>query len=198
MAGYSVVALERTGFAEEADDGGEGEAHDVEEVAFDAGDPAGGVALDAVGSGFVERVAGGEVVGQVGVGDGGEEDAGGLDVGEAGGGSDDGDAGVDLMDAVGEGAEHALCVCEVCGFIEDFLFTDDSGVGTQDGCFGVEGMDRLRFFEGKALHVGGGRLVGMTRLVDVGGENVEAQACLGEKIAAARRGGGEDEGHSGE
>ena len=80
--------LEGVGFAEKTDDGGDGEAHYVEEVAFDAGDPAGGVALDAVGAGFVEGVVGGEVVGEVGVGDGGEEDAGGFYVGALGGGRD--------------------------------------------------------------------------------------------------------------
>ncbi len=80
--------LEGVGFAEELDYGGEGEAHYVEEVAFDARDPASGVALDAVGAGFVEGVVGGEVVGEVGVGDGGEEDAGGFYVGAVGGGRD--------------------------------------------------------------------------------------------------------------
>jgi len=112
-------------FAEEARDGGDGEAHDVEEVAFDAGDPAGGVALDAVGAGFVER----------------EEDAGGFDVRVLAGGRDDGDAGVDLVDAIGKLAEHSFSVGEVCGFVEDLLFRDNRGVGTEDGGFGVEGVD---------------------------------------------------------
>ena len=72
--------LEGVGFAEELDYCGYGEAHYVEEVAFDAGDPAGGVALDAVGSGFVERVPGGKIEGEVVVGDGGEEHARGFDM----------------------------------------------------------------------------------------------------------------------
>ena len=100
-------------------------------------------------------------MGEVVFGDGGEEDAGGFDVGEVGGGRDDGDAGVDLVDAVGEGAEHALGVGEVCGFVEDLLFADDGGVGAEDGGFGVEGVDGLRFFEGEALDVGGGGFVGV-------------------------------------
>ena len=66
--------------AQQADGGGDGEAYYVEVVAFDAGDPAGGVALDAVGAGFVERVAGGDVVAEFGVGDFGEGDVGGFDV----------------------------------------------------------------------------------------------------------------------
>ena len=103
------------------------------------------------------------------------------------GGSDDGDAGVDLVDAVGELAEHAFGVGEVGGFVEDLLVRDDGGVGAEDSGFGVEGVDGLRFFEGEALHVGGGRFVGVEGFVDVGGEDVEAQAGLGEEIAAAGR-----------
>ena len=161
MRGFDV-ALEGVGFAEETDGGGEGKAHDVEEVAFDAGDPAGGVALDAVGSGFVEAVAGGEVVGEVGGGDGGEEDGGGFDVRALGGGCDDGDAGMDLVRAVGELAKHALGVGEVCGLVEDLCVVEDyGGVCAEDGGVGVAG------------------------LVDVGGEDVEAEGGLGEEVAAA-------------
>jgi hypothetical protein len=136
------------------DDGGDWEAHDVKEVAFDTGDPAGGVALDAIGAGFVERVAGGEIVGEVGVGNGGEEDAGGFYVGALGGGCDQGDACVDLVASVGELAKDALGVGKICGFVEDLLFADDGGVGTEDGGLGVEGVDGLSFFEGEALDVG--------------------------------------------
>jgi hypothetical protein len=193
MGHPEVALLEGVDFAEELEDGGDGEAYYVEEVAFDAGDPAGSVALDAVGSGFVEGVVGGEVVGQFGFGDRGEEDAGGFYVRAVMGGGDDGDAGVDLVGAVGELAEHAFGVGNVCRFVEDLLSTDYSRVGSEDGGFGVEGLDGLRFFEGEALDVGGGGFVGVEGLVDVGGEDVEAQAGLGEEVAAAGRGGGEDE-----
>ena len=111
--------LESVQFAEKGGDGDDGEAHDVEEVAFDAGDPAGGVALDAVGSGFVERVPGGKIEGEVVVGDGGEEHAGGFDVRALACRRDDGDAGVNLMDAVGKLAEHSFSVGEIFGFVED-------------------------------------------------------------------------------
>ncbi len=50
---------------------------------------------------------------------------------------------------------------------------------------GVERVDGLGFFEGEALDVGRGRLVGAARFVDVGGEDVEAQVGLEEEIAAA-------------
>ena len=130
-------------------------------------------------------------------GDGGEEDVGGFDVGAVGGGRDDCDAGVDVVDAVGELAEHALGVGEVCGFVEDFLVDDDGRVGAEGGGFGVEGVDSLRFFEGEALDVGGGVLVGVEGFVDAGGEDIETHAGLGEEVATAGRGGGEDKGHSG-
>jgi hypothetical protein len=188
-----VVGLEGVGFAEELEDGGDGEAHYVEEVAFDAGDPAGGVALDAVGSGFVEGVVGGEVEGEFGLGDGGKEDGGGFYVGAGGGAGGDGDAGVDLVGAVGEAAEHVGGFGEVCGFAEDFVAECYGGVGTEDGGGGVEGGDGLGLFEGEALDVGGGGFVGAERLVDVGGEDVEGEAGLGEEVSAAGRGGGEDE-----
>ena len=103
------------------DGGGDREAHNVEEIAFDAGDPASGVALDAVGPGFVEAVAGGEVVGEVGFGDWGEEDAGSFYVCECGVVGDHGDTGVDVVDVAGESSEHAFGVGEVSGFVEDFL-----------------------------------------------------------------------------
>ena len=96
-----------------------------------------------------------------------------------------GDAGVDLVDSVGELAKHAFGVGKVCGFVEDLLFTDDGGVGTEDGGFGVEGVDGLRFFEGEALDVGGGDSLGWRVSSMCGGEDVEAQAGLGEEVAAA-------------
>jgi len=109
-------------------------------------------------------------------------------VGALGGGRDYGYAGMDLVDSVGELAEHSFGVGKICGFVEDFLFTDDGGVGTEDGGFRVASVDGLRFLEGEALDIGGGGFVGVKGFVDVGGEDVEAQAGLGEEIAAAGRG----------
>jgi hypothetical protein len=53
---------------EQSRDEGDGKADDVEVVAFDAGNPAGGAALDGVGSGLVHGLAGGDVGGDVFVG----------------------------------------------------------------------------------------------------------------------------------
>jgi hypothetical protein len=92
---------------------------------------------------------------------------------------------VDFVGSVGKLAEHELGVGDVCGFVEDLLFKDDRGVGAEDGGFGVKEVDGLGFFEGEALDVGGGGFVGSEGLVDVRGEDVEAQAGLGEEVSAA-------------
>ena len=64
--------------------------------------------------------------------------------------------------------------------------------GAEDDGVGVEGVDGLGLFEGEALHIVYGGFAGVEGFVDVGGEDVEAQASLGEEVAAAGRGGGED------
>ena len=69
---------------------------------------------------------------------------------------------------------------------------DNCGIGTEDGCGGVQDVDGAGLFEGEALDVGGGRFVGMAGFVDVGREDVEAQTGLQEEVSAAGGGGGED------
>src|SRR5690606_28515327 len=74
------------------------EADDVVVVPLDAGDEEGAVVvLDPVGARLVERRPGGDVAGDLGVGEGGERDGGGLVGGDAaaGSGMDEGEAGVD-------------------------------------------------------------------------------------------------------
>ena len=68
-----VRSCESEGF-EEGGDEGDGQADYVEVAAFDAGDPAGGAALDGVGSGFVDGLAGGDVGGDFFFGEGEEFD----------------------------------------------------------------------------------------------------------------------------
>src|ERR1017187_7687461 len=115
-----------------ADYAGDGEAHDVEVVAVDAGDPAGGVALDAVGPGLVERLGGGAIEVEFGCGDFGEGDCGGFNGAGHAGARDDGYAGKHLVHAAGEAEEDALRVLGVVGLGEDFVVEDDGGVGTED------------------------------------------------------------------
>jgi len=117
----------------EGGDQGEGEADYIEVVAFDAGDPAGGAALDGVCSGFVHGLASGDVVGDLGVGEG-EELYGGDFRGDFGAvGGDEGYAGDDAVGSAGEKAEHAGGVGGVFGFAEDLVVEDYGCVGAQDG-----------------------------------------------------------------
>ncbi len=190
---------------QEAQDGYEREAYDVEEVAFDPGDPAGGVALDAVGAGLVEGVAGEEVGFELGWGDFGEGDGGGFYVGLCVGlfvglfvdlfvgGRKHGYAGVNVVGAACQGAEHAGGIGAVRGFVEDLAFEDDGGVGGEDGLTGVQGGDGAGFFEGQAADVDVGEFAGVEGFVDVGGVDVVRDGDLGEEVAAAWGGGGEDE-----
>ena len=117
---------------EEGGDEGDGQANDVEVVAFDAGDPAGGEALDGVCAGLVHGLAGGDIGGDVGVGEGEEADGGDFGGDFGAGGGDDGDAGDDVMGAAGEKTEHAGGIGGVFGLGEDVVVEGDGGVGAQD------------------------------------------------------------------
>lgn len=112
--------MEAGGF-EEGSDEGEGEADDVEVAALDAGNPARGAALDGIGAGFVHGLAGGDVGGNFGVGEGEEADGGDFGGDFGAGGGDEGDAGDDVVGAAGEEAEHAGGVGGGLGFGEDGL-----------------------------------------------------------------------------
>lgn len=189
-----VAAL--LGAGEQGDGAGERKAHDVEVAAFDAGDPAGGIALDAIGSGFVHGLAAHEVVDELLVVDEVEEDLGNLDLADHAGAGDGGDSGEDLVGASGEELEYAARVGLIDGFAEDFAVEDDGGVGAQDD-EGVGGVvfvvaaaieDGLGFFDGEALDVLGGGLVGLEEFIEVGGLDGEGEADLFEELAAARRG----------
>ena len=78
VRGLEVWRISELAGFEEGGDEGDGEADDVEVVAFDAGNPAGGAALDGVGSGLVHGFAGGDVGGDFFVGEGEEVDGGGF------------------------------------------------------------------------------------------------------------------------
>ena len=121
---------------EEGGDQGDREADDVEVVAFDAGNPAGGAALDGVGSGFVHGLAGGDVDGDLLFGERAEGDGGGFGGDLGGGCGDKGDAGDDLMGAGGEETQHAGGVGGIGRFAEDVVVKCDDGVGGKhrEGC----------------------------------------------------------------
>jgi len=187
-----VAAL--VGAGEQGDGAGERKTHDVEVAAFDAGDPAGGVALDSVGSGLVHGLAAHEVVDELLVVDEVEEDLSDLDLADHAGARDSGDSGEDLVGASGEQLEHAACVGLIGGLAEDFAVEDDGSVGAEDDervagvvVVAVTIEDGLGLFDGEALNVFCGGLAGLKALVEVGGLDGEGEAYLFEKLAAARR-----------
>src|ERR1035437_858289 len=98
--------MDAGGFQERGDES-EWEADDVEVAAFDAGNPAGGAALDGVGAGFVHGFAGGDVGGNLLFGEGEKTDGGDFGGYFSGIGGDHGDAGDDAVGAAGEQAQHA-------------------------------------------------------------------------------------------
>src|SRR5712692_1057689 len=91
-------------FGEGLLEAGKRQADDVEVAAFDAGNVAAGAALDAIGAGFVVRLAGGEIPRDFLGGESSEvherglHEAAALDIGKA----DEGDAGDDRVRAAGE------------------------------------------------------------------------------------------------
>src|ERR1035441_3006631 len=97
----------RLGGVEELGHQGDGQTDYVEIAAFNAGNPAGGAALDGVGTGFVERFAGGDVGGDLLVAEGEEFDGGNFGDGFSVICGDDGDAGEHAMSAAGEKVQHA-------------------------------------------------------------------------------------------
>ena len=184
---------------EEGGDEGNGKADDVVVAAFDAGNPAGGAALDGVGSRLVHGLAGGDIAGDVLIGKGEELDGGGFcgyfDVV----GGNEGDAGDDAMGAAGEKTEHAGGVGGVFGLAEDVIVEGYGGVGAQHLQWGRRslvarsgfcdfGEDGFGFFAGQAGDVGDGVFVGVRVFGDVGGVDLEREAGLGEEFAAARGG----------
>ncbi len=186
------------GAGDHAGDECEGQPNDIEIAPVDAGNPAGGLALDGVGSGFAVRLASGDVAGDVLVG--GREEG---DVGDLGGdlsvrAGDECDAGDDLMRGSGKKAQHAGGVGVGFGLGQHFAVGgDDGGVGAEDeeglvwvlggeGCEGGRGGDGFSFFAGEAEDVRDGLLAGVRILGDVGGEDGEGVSSLGEEIAAAR------------
>src|SRR6185437_15383415 len=70
-------------------------------------------------------------------------------------------------------------------------------VGAEHEDTGMQRVNRLSLFECEPLHVGRRILRGVAGLIDMRRDDVEDEADLREKLATARRGGGEDEPHQG-
>ena len=81
------------------------------------------------------------------------------------------------------------------GFRQDAAAAGDDGIGAEHEGPGMTCRDLARLFLGETERVMRGRLARPWGLVDFGGiDGIRAEPHLHEKIAPARRGGGEDEG----
>ena len=180
---------------EPAGEEGEGEADYVGVVAVDAADEFGGEALDGVGAGFVERLAGGDVLVDFGGGEGAEPDFG-FDYRRTGAvGGEQADAGEDAVHAAGEGAEHASGVARVPGLAEDLVADYYDCIGAEDPFAGVA-AGGLGFGAGEAADVRSGGFAGERGFLHARGAGEEGDAGAAEDLAAARGLGCEDEAHA--
>src|SRR5579875_421018 len=102
-----------TCFTQQLDGGCKGESHDVEEVSFNAGDPPGGVALNAVGAGLVQRIARCEVGTKFPWGDRPEGHSSRFHMRELPLRCADRDARTHLVRLVAETEQHLPCFVEV-------------------------------------------------------------------------------------
>lgn len=197
------------GAGDHGGDEGEGQSHNIEVAAVDAGNPSGGVALDGVGSGFPKRLPGGNIPGDFVLGGRKEGDVGDLGGNLSVRGGDEGDAGDDLMRRSGKETQHARGVPLGFRFGEHVATgRDDGGVGAEDeegfgwifrGELGADfgktrgSGDGFGFLAGEAQDVRDRLLAGVGIFGDTGREDGECVSGLSEEIAAARRGGGEEE-----
>ncbi len=185
-------------FGEGLGDARQGEADDVEVVAFDAGDVAARAALDGVGASFVVRLLGGEVAGDFFIGELGEMDEGGFDetaalrIWKA----YKRHAGEDRVGAAGKIFKHAAGVVAGARLAEDAALKSDLGIGTDDDgrACGASG-DEFGFGDGEALDQVVGGFTGVGRFVDGGREDGEGESSAVEDFGAADGGGGENEFH---
>ena len=181
-------------FGEEREGAGDGQSDDVVEAAFDARDPAGGVALDAVGAGLVHWLAGGEVVDELVFRNAVESDLRDFDVAETFAATHDSNSREDLMGAAGEKLKHAARVGLVYRLAEDLAVAEDTGVGGEDDERSLHGMkglarspDGFRLLLGESKDEGGGGFVGFALLGDIGCFDGEGEAGLGEEFTATGR-----------
>ena len=178
-----------TRFAQQAYGRGNGQAHHVEEAAFDARNPARGVALNAVRTGLVERVAGREIGLQVGFVNRVEGDVGRLEMGaRAQSRRNNGNAGMHLVRSPGESCRSmaSASATSVNGLVEDVFVADDGGIGAEHDGLGVQRVDSLSLFKREPRNVGRRPFASSAGLVDVGCLHCEGVTGLRQQLAAAR------------
>ncbi len=174
---------------------GNGKADNVEIATLDARYPSGSAALDGVRTRLVHWFPGGDIGFDLGVRQGEEADSGDFG-GDLGGlGSNDSDAGNDMMGATGELPQHAHGVGGIFGLGEDQIIEGDGGIGAEDNEFPVGGSGiwvgaglrfvqfakyGLSFFAGEAGDICEGSFAGERIFGHMGGMNDEGKAGLGE------------------
>lgn len=114
-----------------------GETHDVEIVADDPFDEHGAFALDAVGTGFIHRFPGGDIIINGFVGERVKFHFRFLEERADRSFFDHGDAGIDKVFLAGERFEHPMGVRRVFRFPENGSVEHDDGVGTNDKVIGM-------------------------------------------------------------
>jgi hypothetical protein len=181
-------------------DAGEGEAHDIEVAAFDAGNEAAGVALNGVGAGFVMRLAGGEVGEDLLAGERGEMDERRFDKGAARGigEADEGYAGDDGVGAARKFFEHVTRIVRGAGLAQDEAVESNNGVrGDDDRRADSTRGNEFGLCLGEALDVFVGRFAGKGSFVHRGGKYNEREAGIAKDFGTACRCGSKDQLHRG-
>ena len=100
------------------------------------------------------------------------------------------------MGLAGEQAEHAGGIGCVLWFSEDLFVDDDYGVRAENEGVrrdGVSSGDGLGLFTGETGDEANRVFAGLAEFGDIGGNDLESEAGLREKFAAARRGGGQNQ-----
>ena len=108
-------------------------------------------------------------------------------------GMDHSNAGVNVMGAIGEKAEHAFRLGDVSGLVEDGTIQDNGGIGSKRHSAGVLARDGCSLLQREAADVGNRVFAGVAALIDVGRMDGVPNGNLGQEFAAARGGGGEDQ-----
>jgi hypothetical protein len=191
ILGNIFQALRR--FPEQRDRAGDGQADYIEVAAFYAWNPTGGVALNRVGSGFVERLAAADILRDLSVLEEVERDLRDLHVGEDLASVGNGNACEDGVRAPAEKLQHTTGILNAGGLAQDVAIAYDTGVGAENKERILPRVERaakipdgLCLFFGEALNVSGGALVPQTFFVDIGGLYLEGKASLCEQFAATR------------
>src|ERR1700722_4345695 len=177
-----------------------GQADHVEEAAFDAGNPAGGIALNPVSSGLVERFARADVLFDLGFAKDVEGDLRDLHIADGLASADCGDTSKDSVGAPAEKFQHAAGIFGVHRLTQNVAVAHNTGVGAENDERIVQRVERaakipdgLSLFYRQTMHVGRCDLIRQAFFIDVGRLDRKGEPGLSEQFPAARRSGSKNE-----